>query len=439
MSLALREALSRTLLLASDSDVIGDNRVSDEQFIEAFRTTRVLLVANEANLSAPAGQHALVSLFNLVARLGVSIGLAFPDVPILGNQPPIRKHHLRTGLLDLGADLLPDCPVSEGLIDEPADMVFLLGDTEWNGQVTYATRLTGTDWSGTIAPAAERVERWTQSFPIGALTAAAIAAPEVFKGVLRKVAATLPNPTNPDFLAPINRAAVWVAPISTPVSGYELGRVDAISGGAIINSVIYTLLHLPDLGMQMRVIEPERHDLSNLNRYMLLRRSQSTELKIDALAHWQRPGVSITGIQSAYTPENRGQFLPLASRILVGTDDIPARWAVQREWPEWLGVGATSHFLTVTSSHTIKQPCVGCLHPYDDADAALIPTTSFVSFWAGLLLAVRLLRHSCGQKLKGKEQRINCTPLRLDQGAAYREWPVAPSRSCPVSCSAARK
>src|SRR5271166_3557700 len=100
MSLALREALSRTLLLASDSDVIGDNRVSDEQFIEAFRTTRVLLVANEANLSAPAGQHALVSLFNLVARLGVSIGLAFPDVPILGNQPPIRKHLLRTGLLD---------------------------------------------------------------------------------------------------------------------------------------------------------------------------------------------------------------------------------------------------------------------------------------------------------------------------------------------------
>ena len=30
MSLALREALSRTLLLASDSDVIGDNRVSEE-------------------------------------------------------------------------------------------------------------------------------------------------------------------------------------------------------------------------------------------------------------------------------------------------------------------------------------------------------------------------------------------------------------------------
>ena len=60
-------------------------------------------MADEANLSAPAGQHALVALFNVVARLGVSLRLAMPEVPVLGFQPPIRGQQLRAGLLELEA------------------------------------------------------------------------------------------------------------------------------------------------------------------------------------------------------------------------------------------------------------------------------------------------------------------------------------------------
>src|SRR5215470_8454750 len=60
--------------------------------------------------------------------------------------------------------------------------------------------------------------------------------------------------------------------------------------------------------------------------------------------------------------------IQLESRIVVGVDDIPSRWAVQREAPGWVGVAGTSHFSISSSSHGVGEPCSGCLHPVDDPD-----------------------------------------------------------------------
>ncbi len=139
----------------------------------------------------------------------------------------------------------------------------------------------------------------------------------------------------------------------------------------------------------------------------------------------------------AYTESTNEYLQPLAPRVIVGTDDIPARWAVQRSRPEWLGVGATSHFFTVTSSHTTGQACAGCLHAEDDPGGGLIPTVSFVSYWAGLLLAIRLLRHSLGHAQMGIDQSIQCTPLRLDQARSYWPRPIPTNPHCPVRRQAA--
>lgn len=436
----LQEALSRTLLLARDGDLIGPLTPADDEIIEALRRTRVAVVADEANLRSPAGQHALVALFSQVARLSVSLHLAMPEVPLLGLQPPVRGEHLRAGLIDLSYDLLPDWSVTVGQPHDavdPFDVAFLLGDSPWNGQADLAVRLTGDEWSGATVPASKRVPSWTGSFPIGALTAAGIAAPEAFKAALRRLMRSA-GATPTEFLEPVEVAQVQVAPSSTPTGPYALGRVDAVSGGAIVNAAMFVLLRVPRISGDVRVIEPESHDLSNLNRYALLRRSQAGASKIDVLQEWQAPEVQISGEAVAFIRETRERIVHLAPRVLVGTDDIPARWDVQREWPSWLGVGATSHFLTVTSSHTPKQPCAGCLHSYDDPGVALIPTVSFVSYWAGLLLAVRLLRNMVGDTLSADEQCLYCTPLRLDQGRAYWTMPVAPTARCPVHCPASQ-
>lgn len=436
--MSLYEALSRTLLLARDSDIIGANTPSDEQIIKAFANTRVLLVADEANLSVPSGQHTLVTLVDLIARLGVEIRLALPELPTLGFQPPLRRKDLRAGLLDLGSDLLPDRLITVGDMKESADIVFILGDSAWEGQADIALRLCGDTWSGWTVPASQNAKRWVDSFPIGGLIAAGIAAPEVFKYGLRTLGSTLPHPVISRFLAPVSAAQVRVASPETAAGPFALGTLDFVSGGAITHATLYTLLHLPEVTAAIRIIEPEYYDLSNLNRYMLLRRSECALHKIDTLCSWQRPGVTLTGVALAYTEATRAQLLPFAPQVIVGTDDIPARWAVQSAHPAWLGIGATSHFFTVTSSHTSDQACAGCLHPEDDLGGGLIPTVSFVSYWAGLLAAIRLLRHSLGHVLIGSDQSTWCTPLRLDQAKSYWPRPIPINPHCPVQCQNSR-
>lgn len=144
--MSIEAALSRTLLLALDPDLIGRNHPTDEQLISAFRSTRVLIVADERNLSAPAGQHACVALFCLVTRLGASIHLAMPEVVLLGRQPPVYGEQFLAGLLDLGRDLIPECEAVSAEAREPVDVAYIIGDTHWNGRATLAVRLAGGDW-----------------------------------------------------------------------------------------------------------------------------------------------------------------------------------------------------------------------------------------------------------------------------------------------------
>ena len=429
------EAMSRTLLLARG--LLAPNRPSDAQLLDALFGTTVLLVADAENLASAAGQHALVALFGQVARLGVSVRLALPEVAVAGHQPPLRGTQLRAALLDLGADLIPGQRAEVGTPDDAVDVALILGDSPWRGAARHAVRLWGGDWHGCIAPADAPVRRWEGAFPMGALAAAGVAAPEVFKFAVRRLARVLPEPVAELFLAPVDTAEVRLAPPGTPTRTFPLGEVDAVSGGAIVGAALFAVLRVPGAEGHIRVIEPETADLSNTNRYALLRRSDRDRLKIDVLAGWSRPGLAVTGLPLRYDSTTRQRVVPLARRVLIGADDVPTRWLAQREWPEWLGVGATEGPAAVVSSHSPAEPCAGCAHPAASAvDGQPIATVSFVSFWAGLLLAVRLLRHAAGHPTPADAQQEWCAPLRLDQKRAHWLLPVARLAACPLGCSA---
>lgn len=428
----LAEALSRTLLLCRDAEVVGENDPSDAALVDAFTRTRFMFVADDRNLSAPAGQHATVALLNQVGRLGVDVRLAMPDVPTIEELPPVRGPWLKAGLMDLGQDLLPGQQFSEANAEEPADVVVILGDTPWQGAASHATRLVGGDWSGGVARPSASVPAWRSSFAVGGLIAASVASPEPFKFAMRRLVPCLSRPVPTEYMAAVTDALVTLAPEGTPCDVASLGAIDFISGGAITNWALAALLHVPGIDARARVIEPEILDLSNLNRYALARLSDVGKRKIDALAAYSRPGFAIAGVDSLYATETQAVLGQLADCVLVGTDDIPARWLVQRAWPSWLAVGATSHFIAMASSHRPGQACAGCLHPYEDHNPRTIPTVSFVSSWAGLLLAVRLLRMAQGDPGRLDEQQTYCAPLRLDSSEALRNMALARHPRCPV-------
>jgi len=131
-----------------------------------------------------------------------------------------------------------------------------------------------------------------------------------------------------------------------------------------------------------------------------------------------------------YDPELLKRIAPLAPTVVVGVDHIPTRWAVQQAKPEWLIIGATTHWSAMVSFHSEGLACARCLHNEDDPDDGLIPTTACVSFWAGLLAAAYLARHAAGQAISiNEQQQVYLSPFRSESvffsGVAFRE-------DCPI-------
>src|SRR5207302_10789968 len=140
------------------------------------------------------------------------------------------------------------------------------------------------------------------------------------------------------------------------------------------------------------VFEPQNLAVSNLNRYVLMRRSMGELAKTLMAERWARPEVTIVGHRLHIDEQTVASIGPWSPRVIVGTDNVSARWLVQRSWPKWLAVAGTAGFMVLASEHEPGQPCAGCVHAWTEDVTRDVPTASFVSYWGGLLAAVRLLR-----------------------------------------------
>jgi hypothetical protein len=268
--------------------------------------------------------------------------------------------------------------------------------------------------------------------PFGAALGAVAVSAEVFRHVMLRLGeASGAEPLREHPLRLPLPASCSVAPfVWRPTN---LGAVDSISAGALATSALYLLLRSPGLQMRLRLIDRDIGTLSNLNRYLLLRRDLLKRSKPHALATYATDAIGIEPIPRRFDAESEGEIVPLARHVLVGVDDIPSIWRAQSAAPDWLGVAATSHYEVVVSEHTPLTPCAGCLHPHDDPEPpADIPTISFVSAMSGFLLAHRLLRAGIGGE--ANPSQTLAYPFNLAGEMPVWELPLAAREDCPVSC-----
>jgi hypothetical protein len=425
MTNPLAEALDRTLLLMRDCLTPS---ATDAQMITALTGTTVALVGTERNLATHSAQCAYVTAALLMARSGHRIFLVAPDVTLAGAQPPLTGTNLVSALVEVGRDLLPGIEFSVGLPAEPQHAAVFFGDSDVHIVAGRSIYVNATDWSAQLS-GREQARPWhADTWPCGGLAAGVLAATEVFKTAMQLLRALRSDELLfDDLFAPANDLSFAVAPASAP-KGLTLGEFDLISGGAITQAALFALTRVPGIAGRGRVMDAERTDLSNLNRYALLRRSSVEQQKAGLLSHLGMPRLDLQPIAAHY---EGGEILGvrLRPRVLVGVDDIRVRWRVQEAGPQWLGIGATTHWCAMASFHRHGLGCARCLHPRDDEDRSRIPTAPFVSFLAGLQLASYFLRTSAGEAIPSSEQYTYCSPLRLE-----RVWrsAVSPRPRCPT-------
>ncbi len=427
------EQLDRTILLARDH---VSPALSDDEIRQAFQSLRIRCVADYGNLSSHAGQTCLITMVALLSRLGVQVTLSIPPISVLRRQPPFRGSCLVESLLASSNQLITGATVQLHRPGDPSEMTFVLGNSavEPGGSPTW--RLTGGDWDGAIGE--EQTTRgrvWDTEWPLGALISATLAAGEAFKCAVRRM--PLRSPEDRVFFLPSNACAWDFGFVPVPEGELNLGTLDIVSAGAITQAALFALLRVPNLTLNGRVFDDDVTAATNANRNMLTLLSDVGMNKAQLVAERCQPNFRLTPVTRRFgigTKEN----CQMASFVLVGVDDIPSRWEVQRSTQGVLLVSGTSHFNISSSDHTRGAPCCGCLHPVDDAGTNLIPTVSFVSFWAGLAMAVRLVRQALGFPYPPERQHVWLSPLRMDSIHAGMWSPVAPRKDCPVNCPAAR-
>lgn len=425
------ECLSRTILLCRDYVPAS---FSDEEILRCLQSVRVLCVSDLGNLSSHAGQVGIITLVSLLSRMGVQVFLSIPDAALLYLPAPLSGASVVEALVSSSGKLIPGASVIRSCGGD-VDLIFALGDSRIGNGQAPAWHLTGSNWVGALALEGETVpQRFIGEWPIGAMVSAALAASEAFKFAMRRM--PIEGPFARDLFDVCRSCSCQFDATAIPKKGVDLGHVDIISAGAISQAALYVLMRLPRVQLSTRIFDEDATEPSNLNRNMLSLMDDVGVKKVTVVERRCNPRLVVQGISERF-PGRSPESQDLAARVVVGVDHIPSRWEVQRRARGWLVVGATSHFNVSSSSHAPNEPCCGCLHPFDEPPAqaaTMIPTVSFVSFWAGLLTAVRLIRECLGKRCPPKRQQLWLSPLRMDRPLAAWWMPVPPTKNCPVQC-----
>jgi len=418
----LAEPLARTLLLMRD-EIRAE--ATDATLLDALTTTEIVVTGDCSTLASHAAQTAFVTIAMLCARSGHKVYLAAPDVSLVGPQPLLSGKTLISGLMELDGRIVPAPCFMSGVPHREIDLEIRLGTIPSLGTARRSLALSATTWDAHLAPSPRAAWPDGLSWPLGAMAGAAVVAAEAFNIAMRKVRMFARSPVLfDDLFAPIADTRVTLAPATTPTL-HNLGLFDLISGGAISHAVLYAVAHIPAVRGVARVLEPDIAEFSNLNRYALLLTDHIGFSKSTQLAELPLGGLTLIPAPVRY--ENAATNGPLAKSVLVGVDHIPTRWNVQRAQPNWLGVGATTHWSAMASFHKPGNPCAACLHPYDDPTDGPIPTVAFVSFMAGLQLASYFLQ-SAGDGSPSSQQ----TYITMPRPNSLWRGPVAWHPRCPV-------
>jgi hypothetical protein len=397
--------------------------------------TSIRIVADDLNLSSHSGQSCVVALAGLTAMMGIRVTLDMPNVSLVHAQPPLRGTHIVEALEAYASDMVPGTVMGEAT--SPDDLVIVIGSSPFHGDNQFT--LTGTDWSFELSCQPGRTT-WTAEIAIGALAGAAAAASEAFRAALSVISATsgIPLPSQSRNHIDFNRVVrVDLGHPLLKTDEVNLSDVDVVSAGAITSAALYCLRRLVNVRGRLRFFDEDNLELSNLNRYMLGRRSDLGRNKGELLSDYKTPNVKISYVPRMFSDQWVEEHGPLAPTVLVGVDDIPSRWTVQRAAPLWCCVGATSHLWPVlVSTHNDGEPCAGCAHPTDSDVDGEIPTISFVSFWAGILQVRALLLHAFGAIPESPQVLVAPAGLFGDRGVTRMGLP--PSDVCPVQCHASR-
>lgn len=190
-------------------------------------------------------------------------------------------------------------------------------------------------WTGKLCATRERTTAFTIANPVGALTAAALAAGEAF---LRLVGVAVPPRAF--------EVSAWTGdcgPLGSLPDGPGLPAIPPIDAlligcGNVMNGWAVAVRALQITG-HARAIDRQSLGEENLGPYTLARRDMIGQPKTALLAGHLQPFIAVTPHDEEldlFVPRITSWHLPLPALVINGLDAVEPRHVVQRLWPDVL-------------------------------------------------------------------------------------------------------
>ncbi len=322
--------------------------------------------------ASPVGQRLLVLLVNELARMkGIATTITVAGVsgqPILPGVP-LDGPDLQDGLETLVARLNKPESEFQAAIDFSRTSAATVTVNIGSGASDAHVRVSADGWRALLGGYVEHAD-WSAPAPYGAALAAALAASETFKHLLtangygdsRRVQAG-------DLALSTFDYGVGASAGKGPAL-HELivGGLAVIGCGAGGTAALYVTAMQPGLAGEIDLVEPGRHKLSNLNRYLMSTASDVHEARhklASAANHLARHAPALALGFHAVTWEM------LSDRpwpfLLSTVDTVPARWAIQQRAPQGAEIldAAVSDLLYSVLRVVPGGRCLECKHPHD--------------------------------------------------------------------------
>lgn len=286
--------------------------------------------------------------------LDLAVRLAARLYPAITLQPSAAAHGTVEDLSSLARSINPRIDIKIGT---PADIGLVVGRAAHSfkrpiyvGCQDWVAHV-GTDGPRPIAKG--RV-------PFGAGVAASIGMANVFRGVL-----DLDHFDTDLEYSVLGEDSQGVVP--HPDSGARTdGDVVLVGCGAIGNAVAWALMHSPGEG-QIHLVDHERVELSNLQRYVLSTMRDVGRYKVDVVGQRLDSGLRPKRHRATWAKfvARNGRKWPL---LLVAVDSAEARCAIQSSLPKWVANAWTQPGDLGVSIHGKfggEGACLACLYLRD--------------------------------------------------------------------------
>src|SRR5579871_1429030 len=319
-------------------------------FEQVLKNVIVQIGYDSKDASTFEGQCALDMSVRLLARL-------YPTLSIKALDD--EANSILPGLVKVARDINPEITILTH--SDKANITLVIGEKPFNGDVVYY--IGSENWVAKFSSKSP-VGCQDSANPLGAGAAACFGAANIFR-FLFKTQLFEGEPDGPFSISLLNNILNPDASNNPVIETCNLGQIPIVGIGAIGNAIVWGLSKVKGISGELHLIDPEKIELSNLQRYVNslfadigLYKSDSAVTKFDSLKikaiSYKCKWAEYLAMQSSFALET----------VVVSVDSAKARCEIQASlsrkifnaWTQLNDLGVSRHdFLS-------EEACLMCLY-----------------------------------------------------------------------------